>query len=255
MYEGTSPCIGGAGSFLSVRNTAARRTHHDFSRVTLDHDGLDVRALAELAGADGYGVHQLLWRLFPNAPDADRDFLYRQEIAREQLREAGSARGTPIFYMVSAREPGALPGLLAVESKTYTPKLKAGQRLAFELRANPTVTRNGARHDVLMDAKRQAQEQQLPQAEWAELMNAAAIDWLQGRAQDRGFALLRTPQVDGYRQHRLRPQRKQKPIRFSSVDYQGILEVQDPDLLCETLYHGIGRARSFGCGLLLVRRV
>src|SRR5699024_11498435 len=66
--------------------------------------------------------------------------------------------GMPLFYVLSQTQPLSNP-LLQVSSKVFAPKLSAGQRLAFKLRANPTicVTENGKqkRHDVLMHTKRQ----------------------------------------------------------------------------------------------------
>ena len=45
-----------------------------------------------------------------------------------------------------------------------------------------------------------------------------------------------------------------KPVQFSTVDYEGLLEVTHPGKLTETMAHGIGRAKAFGGGLLLLRR-
>ena len=63
----------------------------------------------------------------------------------------------------------------------------------------------------------------------------------------------------GYCQHALRPGRwretgeRHKAIQFSSLDYQGVAEVVDPEALRKALFEGVGHAKSFGCGLLLVR--
>jgi CRISPR system Cascade subunit CasE len=61
--------------------------------------------------------------------------------------------------------------------------------------------------------------------------------------------------VSGYRQYRLLKARGKSPIRFSSLDFDGVLTVTEPDRLCQTLFDGIGPAKAFGCGLLLVRRI
>jgi CRISPR system Cascade subunit CasE len=44
-------------------------------------------------------------------------------------------------------------------------------------------------------------------------------------------------------------------ISFLSVDYSGILKVTDPEKFTAALTTGIGRAKAFGCGLLLIKRV
>ncbi len=38
------------------------------------------------------------------------------------------------------------------------------------------------------------------------------------------------------------------------LDYEGVLTVEDPVLFLSALTVGFGRARAFGCGLMLVRR-
>ncbi|MGL4892684.1 MAG: type I-E CRISPR-associated protein Cas6/Cse3/CasE, partial [Aeromonas veronii] len=68
------------------------------------------------------------------------------------------------------------------------------------------------------------------------------------------FRLPVKPNVGSYRQHALHKPGRRDAIRFSSVDYEGLLEVTDPGRLVETLAHGIGRAKAFGCGLLMLRR-
>ncbi len=46
-----------------------------------------------------------------------------------------------------------------------------------------------------------------------------------------------------------------KSIKLSMLDLEGFLMVVDPKAFAEALYNGVGPAKGFGCGLLLVRRV
>ena len=46
-----------------------------------------------------------------------------------------------------------------------------------------------------------------------------------------------------------------KPIEFSEIDFAGALTVADPEKLRAALFTGIGRARAYGCGLMLVQRL
>jgi CRISPR system Cascade subunit CasE len=39
------------------------------------------------------------------------------------------------------------------------------------------------------------------------------------------------------------------------VLYQGILQVENSNLLFEAIRQGIGRGRSYGCGLLSIARI
>jgi len=43
--------------------------------------------------------------------------------------------------------------------------------------------------------------------------------------------------------------------RFSSVDFLGDLEITDVEKFTKALFQGIGRAKAFGCGLMLVKRI
>jgi len=40
-----------------------------------------------------------------------------------------------------------------LKTKRYEPKLQEGETLRFELRANPVITKNGKKHDVVIDAQ------------------------------------------------------------------------------------------------------
>jgi CRISPR system Cascade subunit CasE len=60
-----------------------------------------------------------------------------------------------------------------------------------------------------------------------------------------------TLRAEGYEQHR----GKSGGLRFSTVDFSGTLEVHDPQALQRALFSGIGHAKAFGCGLLLIRPI
>ncbi|MGH7928023.1 MAG: type I-E CRISPR-associated protein Cas6/Cse3/CasE, partial [Candidatus Binatia bacterium] len=113
------------------------------------------------------------------------------------------------------------------------------------------------RHDVVMEAKTRLKESQAGTTDGpveSEIVQREGYLWLSARAEAHGFAVNEAEvRVDGYRQHRWH-----KPnhlIRFSTVEITGLLTVIDEDRLGETLSQGIGPAKGFGCGLLLVRRV
>lgn len=227
------------------------------SRVRVVTQGMNRDDLLKLLSGDAYGNHQLLWQLFTKAEE--RPFLFRQEMEKEQLDFQASPRGLPLFYVLSTREPEPVSGLLECESKSFNPQLELGDRLLFKLRANPTIARKkegeqrSRRHDVLMDTKWRFRQQGSDSPwELQEAMDASAEQWLESRCAEWGFSLDTKPQVSGYRQHQWR--RKQGQIRFSSVDYEGVITVTDPERLRTALFAGVGRSRAFGCGMLLVRR-
>lgn len=204
-----------------------------------------------------YTEHQWLWRFLPAPPGTARTFLFRRR----------DADGLPRFYVVSAAEPAAPSPHWQVASKPYAPNLTPGDRLAFELRANPVVTSrstNGkaARHDVVMQEKtRLLKDRQL--ARWADwhtpdrpplddLVQRTCSQWLLGRGQRLGMAIDEdTLGVEGYEQQR----GKNGELRFSTVDFSGTLRVVDSGALRAALVGGVGHAKAFGCGLLLLRPV
>jgi CRISPR system Cascade subunit CasE len=224
-----------------------------FSRIALPRAGADLAELARVAGGDGYRLHQHLWQLFAESPEQRRDFLYHRS----------DSDGWPAFYAVSEGRPEDRTGLWRVESKPYVPKLRSGQRLAFQLRANPVCTRSDEdgrphRHDVVMDAKRRLSAEGIPKERWpshAELVQREGLRWLQARAERHGFAVAEDgTRVEGYQLHRYDKARGKPPIRLATVDIVGWLFVVDAERLLHTLFHGIGPAKAFGCGLTLVRR-
>ncbi|PHM69418.1 type I-E CRISPR-associated protein Cas6/Cse3/CasE [Xenorhabdus kozodoii] len=196
---------------------------------------------------DVYAAHQLLWQLFTEQ-DA-RHFLFRQEM---------SLSGRPEFFVLSTTAPIANSPRFQIQTKPFVPQLHNGQKLAFKLRANPTVcitdkdSDKQHRHDVLMHAKRQAQRSGV--GEMDSVMTQAAQTWIQDekRQANWGVRFDFAPDIERYTQHRSFKASGQK-VAFSSVDFQGVLTLSDSHLFLEQYQKGFGRAKSFGCGLMLIR--
>jgi len=220
-----------------------------FSLIRLRRD-IQPRELAVMTKGDGYQIHKLVWNLFADQPDQPRDFLYRHE----------SVSGWPTFYTVSEREPQDPSGMWDVIPKEYRPKLERGQRLGFTLCANPIRSRRDAdgrqhRHDVIMDTKR-VQKERGEAIVLPDIVQEHGSQWLVERAEANGFSVQQEHlRVDGYRQHKFFKGKGRHPISFSSVDINGMLTVTDPEFVSKCLLTGIGPAKGFGCGLMLVRRV
>jgi len=110
-----------------------------------------------------------------------------------------------------------------------------------------------------MDLKRRMGFKEMPADErplLAELIHQAGMEWLQKRAERHGFSFVpKQVHVDDYQQHRAAKKGGQKPIRYSTLDFTGLLTVTDATCFRQALTQGIGPAKAFGCGLLLVRRV
>jgi CRISPR system Cascade subunit CasE len=209
-----------------------------------------VAALARLlvpdaAGARAAAAHRLVWALFTDGPERRRDFLWREE-----------APGR--FLALSARPPGNLDDLFELDFKPFAPALAPGDRLGFSLRANPVVARpasagqRGKRHDVVMDALHR-----LPASERAamrmETMVAAGRAWLTRQGAAHGFRPDLEVGVDGYETVVI-PREAGAAARFSVLDFNGVLTVDEPQRFLLALAAGLGRSRAFGCGLMLIRR-
>ncbi|MFY9478034.1 MAG: type I-E CRISPR-associated protein Cas6/Cse3/CasE [Aquabacterium sp.] len=191
-----------------------------------------------------YREHQWLWRLFPSEPGTQRDHIYRR-------MDQGHV---PRYCVVSAREPVADSDVWLIRSRPYQPSLAVGDVLEFELCANPVVTRSDGgksrRHDVVMDAKKKLAQRAIGHDAY-QLMHDACEAWLVKQGKHHGFVPHEgSLSVEGYAQHVV----KDGKLRFSTVDFRGALTVEDPALFARMLGRGLGHAKAFGCGLMLVRR-
>ena len=236
-------------------------------RVLLPEDG-DRRREAS---------HHLVWSLFAGAADATRDFLFR---------ETTRPGGRPTFLVLSARAPATDARLFEVETKPFAPVLAPGDRLAFELHANPTTqaahpkTGVKGRHDVMTMAVLRLPEQ-AGKPEKARAIEDAARRWLGRQALASGFRIIerfdpdcdpgddappgfeRAPcdvdeeplalAVSGFQSAAV-PGRRSAG-RLGLIDYAGGLTVADPAVFLAALANGFGRAKAYGCGLMLIRRV
>lgn len=205
-------------------------------------------------------AHRLLWTLFADGPGRQRDFLWREE------GRGGVRHGHAAFLVLSDRQPEDRHGLLEVESKPFAPRLAHGDRLGFALRANPVVTRadpqtgRPRRHDVVMDRLSGLAHGTRAEARAAAAQEAGRV-WLAAQGERTGFSLANDDEgdvrlrVDGYDQVRIERGRGRGAITFSVLDLEGVLEVREPDLFIAALRRGFGKAKAFGCGLMLIRRV
>jgi CRISPR system Cascade subunit CasE len=237
-----------------------------FSRVKLDRNA-PTRALYPLLEPQNPSArmdvhHRLIWTLFPSAPEQKRDFLWRAD---------GAAR----FFILSARPPESNDLFCQpLETKEFIPDLSPGDRLAFTLRANATKDRprskldNGKnrRVDVVMHALKSTPGQQdLPDTEQShrpalrfKLASQEGRKWLDQQGARNGFSL-NSFVLEDYsiiplpRRKNSRARREREP-KFGVLDMRGTLTVTDPYAFLSKLSVGFGRAKGFGCGLMLIRR-
>jgi len=200
----------------------------------------------------GHG-HRVLWLLFQDIPDAERDFLWRDE---------NNGR-----YLILSRRPPTDPhGLFELDIKAFEPSLRVGDRLAFSLRANPVMASKaaltpdqrakrarGKKVDVVMHALKDVRTEDRA-AQRDRIAVDAGTGWLTSQGQRAGFNLVGQPHIDGYTQVPVE-RRRGRPAGFSVLDFKGVLEITDPGMFLAKLAHGFGSAKAFGNGLMLIRRV
>lgn len=221
------------------------------SRACLRRDAA-VKALLPLLLADSersrHPGHHLVWSLFAGDANGRRDFLWRE------MEQPGA------FLILSKRPPMNHHHLFKIdEPKPFAPMLMAGDRLCFSLRANPVVRRRGltrdrsVKHDVVMDSLRAH-----PRGERAEhrfdAMREQGFAWLERQGAKAGFSVEENDiRIDGYRQHRI-ARKGTADMTFSTLEFDGVLEVRDPVAFLAGVARGFGAAKAYGCGLMLMRR-
>jgi CRISPR system Cascade subunit CasE len=194
---------------------------------------LDFATAARLRLRDSYDWHQAVWKAFPGRDGQRRDFLTRLDQRREGFR----------LLIVSPVEP-VRPDWCTPEawqSKPIPESYFGKTRYAFQLCANPTkkiaskadgtLTKNGRR---------------VPLGKREEL-----VEWIMRKGEQGGFAVnestLRT-----FSRGREYFVKSGRPGLHSAVEFQGVLRVTDPARFHETFTRGIGSAKAFGFGLLVI---
>ena len=214
------------------------------TRVSLSRSASACALVKLLAPANpnqrAQNSHQLLWTLFGDTEERERDFLWREE-----------APGR--FTILSARPPLDSHNLFdPFEAKAFEPSVIVGDRLRFTLRVNATLRHRGdpRRRDLVMDAIHA-----LPSGERAQPRRAAEQDvsrrWLDAQGAANGFAMVDTACL-GYGTFSI--PRRGAAIQLGVLELEGRLAVTDPAAFVSKLRSGFGRGRAFGFGLMLVHR-
>lgn len=222
------------------------------SRMSLNRFA-PTRALASLLNptdasdaADAH--HKLIWTLFGDAQDRDRDFLWRYD---------GQGR----FFTLSRRPPLQNELFSDFACKEFAPNLAVGDRLSFVLRANATRerrdpaagrTKRSTRVDVVMDLMHQ--QGSVDRGEDRQTAaQQAATDWLSRQSQGAGFELLSVTTHD-YSTLHLGGQGRERHRKFGVLDLSGTISITDPEAFAARYVQGFGRAKAWGCGFMMIRR-
>src|SRR5690242_141465 len=236
------------GNAVTVSSTAMATPVIARARLRRDRpaDALARILVPEEPGARLGAAHSLVWALFADQPDHRRDFLWREMRPGE-------------FLILANRPPVDPHNLFDLEYKPFAPMLSDGQRLGFELRANPVISiptphgQRGKRTDVVMHALHDVAPGERATARESTMREAGA-SWLARKGSMSGFSVAPDQiYIDAYEQVRI-PRDGKRPITFSTAIFQGVLTVDAPELFLANVLRGFGAAKAFGCGLMLIRR-
>ena len=222
------------------------------ARLEVDAETIRASGISE----DVYAWHKLLWECYPGQPDARRDFLTRID----QLE--GSYR----FWVLAKKKP-VRPQWCPADGfglKEISPSFLSHQYYAFDLRANPVksvVQRDSDGQAFLKANGKRKSGKRVPLVKPDELRT-----WLDHKGEVRcrdqktgqdipgGFRIFETedrpleisPMIESHFR------KKGQSAYHGGVQFRGILEVTDRDKFIETYQSGIGSAKGFGFGLLLL---
>jgi CRISPR system Cascade subunit CasE len=197
---------------------------------------IDFATAARLRLHDSYDWHQAVWKAFPGRDRQTRDFLTRLDSHRDGFR----------LLIVSPAEP-VRPDWCPTGADSWrtTPIPDAYFALtqyAFRLCANPTkkVTKISADGSPTKNGRR------VPLSTREEL-----AEWLVRKGRQSGFSLEKGGPRCFPRGREYFEKVGQRGLH-SAVEFQGMLVVNDPAKFREAFTRGIGPAKAFGFGMLVI---
>jgi len=196
-----------------------------------------------LKSRNPYEIHRFLWRLFPGMPREIRKtssedrmgFLFRIEKL---------TTGQPASILLQSKtKPSPAAEIIIVDCRNFDPKPEAGQKLAFLLTANPIKTITDCQKD--QKPGKQSEKCRVPLLKEEE-QRAWLARKLSSFAEVEACSILPHPP--------LYFRKGDTGGKLNAVTFEGILRVNNGSVLKRQLENGIGPAKGFGCGLMLVRR-
>lgn len=181
---------------------------------------------------DNYRWHKALWEAFAASGNNDRPFLSR--IDRMQNRY--------LVYLLSETLPEH-PEWGEWDTKKISGNFLDNHSYRFQLRANPTVKR--VIRDENGERKKNGQRTAIYHTD-------ELNQWIQNKSVKHGF-VVKNLDIDPPIRHPFR--KKGKSGVHVGVDFRGILSVKDKQLFENAFENGIGPAKAFGFGMLVLQPV
>jgi CRISPR system Cascade subunit CasE len=185
---------------------------------------------ARLRLQDAYSWHQELWRAFPGKDGELRSFLFRVEDRHEVFQ-----------VLLLSPEAPVVPDWGSWEVKKVANSFLSHDHYLFQVRANPTIKR--VVRDTAGERKKNGRRTGIYDPEGLQA-------WIRRKALQAGIEILDCsagPPIHGYF---VKEGRRGKHI---AVDFQGTLRVRDRAVFENTFRTGIGPAKAFGFGLLMLQ--
>lgn len=202
---------------------------------------VDYATAARHKFCDSYAWHRAVWKAFPGRDRELRDFLTRLDQRPDGFR-----------LLIVSPEPPMRPDWCPRDPESWKTKpIPAAyftrRRYAFQLCANPTKKIR----KELPDGSRTKNGRRVPLRTREEL-----VAWIQRKGDEGGFtvdeATLRT--FSRGREYFEKTKNGQSGLH-SAVEFAGVLTVTDPAEFHKSFTVGIGSAKAFGFGLLVIAPV
>ncbi len=195
----------------------------------LSRISVDYKTVAQCRLQDSYAWHRALWKSFHDIDK--RNFLFRVEPKEEHCR----------IYLLSVKKPNPLTWKLwEWEVKAISESFLNHSTYHFQLCANPTIKQkqSGRKNGIRIPI---CGKQEL--SEWLERKANSG-----GISVDTDFLQISPPVNQPFYKNRIRGNHKR-------VDFQGVLNVEDREKFKESFNQGIGSAKAFGFGMLVLQPI
>ncbi len=191
---------------------------------------------------DNYGWHQKLWQCFPGKPDSKRDFLTRVDTLENSIR----------LWILAQRKPSC-PTWCPSERfvmKEVAPSFLAHAHYVFDLLACPTkvAVQHGENGKPLIAANGKRARGKVQYISKPDELRV----WLERKGAEGGFDISKTRPLEIGPMQTNHFRKKGHAGFHGGVQFRGTLTVSDSQKFSKTYYSGVGRAKGFGYGLLLL---
>ena len=186
--------------------------------------------------ANPYEMHRTIMHGFPPELSQDKRVLFRLEVNSRNGISSILVQSQDMPDWTFLSEEGGKGYLLPMDEpnpaiKQFDPILKKDQVLLFRIKANPTIKHEDKRVGLYKEDEQFA--------------------WLKRKADAGGFHILsvqtdRKLLVTG----KIYRQEEQHDLKMFCVQFEGVLQVDNPEEMTETIKKGVGSGKGLGFGLL-----